>query len=242
MNGDRAGRNEEAVAEKALVFYDVRSILNANTFAFRRSRRFPIPSIATRVIVVGLALLAIVSLWRAFAVEHERRQLLALHQQTQQQLQQVESERTELTGELFKAKQTIESQATDLAGYRHELDLAQERLQRAATELASLKQEEETLNARNAALVGEVSDITAQKQTLEAKLTSLVDLRQAIRNVKHKLWEQRLAAWRQRIEAAREEDRQRLASGNRGYVVRDGTSTLAASPRLRVHVLEPQAQ
>ena len=199
-------------------------------------------STASRVFVVSLALLALISLWRAIVAERERVQLVTLQQQTQQLVTQLEGERAQLTKELFTTKQTIQSQTDDLAGYRHELELAQQRLQRAAKELASMRQEEEMLVAHNAALTNEVSDVTAQKQLLEAKLSSLDGLREAIRDVKHKIWEQRWAAWRQRIEAAREEDQQRLASGNQGYVVREGTSTLAASPRLHVHVLEPQAQ
>ena len=195
-----------------------------------------------RLLVIGLVLVTLISLWRTVAVEGEKRRLAKVAEEVRQHVQQLEAERTALNTELANAKRTVEGQTGDLANYRQELEQAQQRLQHAAMELASLKHEQEALLARNSTLANELTTATTQKQVLEAKLSDLHELRAAIHDVKRKVWEQRWAAWRMRLQAEREADQQRLASGNRGYVLRNGSSTIGAAPRLHVHVLEPQAQ
>ena len=43
-------------------------------------------------------------------------------------------------------------------------------------------------------------------------------------------------------DAQRAEDERRLAAGNRGYLVRDGVTTLRSATKLQVRVLDPQPQ
>ena len=83
----------------------------------------------------------------------------------------------------------------------------------------------------------------AEKQRLEAKLSSIKELKLAIHDLRYKMWNDRWAAWRAQVQNQRAEDEEALARGNRGYLLRDGVSTLARENlRLRVHVLEPQAK
>ncbi len=137
----------------------------------------------------------------------------------------------------------MESQAGGRTSLQHDLNGLQDRLDKALVEIASLQKEHEGLRQQNTTLATQLSSVEAEKEALRAKLSSLKELKLAIRDVKSKMREERLAAWRQRIEAFREADQERLASGNRGYVVREGKPTLGTgSTRLRVHVLEPKSQ
>ena len=196
----------------------------------------------TRIAVLVLALL-VVSLWRAVAVEREKRQVTEAYQRAHQLVTQLAQERDHLNQELVGANHTVEAQAGDLKNLQQELKSVQQRLEETVTEIASLQREHQTLHQENAVLATELGTVKTEKQQLEAKLSSLKELRLAIHDVKRKMSTERWAAWRAQRERLKVEDQERLASGNRGYLVREGTSTLsAAGPRLHVHVLEPQSQ
>lgn len=188
-----------------------------------------------RLLFIGLAVLAIASLWRAAAVEGEKRRLAEAHAKIQHAMNELEDERNRLTGQLAEARQTLGERTDDLSRFTLELQQAQR-------QLASLQREHEELLAHDRSMSDQVSALTTEKQELEAKLSSVKELRLAIRDLTRKVWQERWAVWRGRLRAHRHADQDRLLAGNRGYVVRDGASTLGESPRVHVHVLEPQAQ
>lgn len=189
-----------------------------------------------------LVILTVGSLWRTVSVEREKRRVAGAYAEAQRLVEQLSEERTHLTEELSSARETVEGQADELASRQQELAAVQERLDHMVMELASLKQEHEQLRDQQASLTSQLDSILVEKQQLEAKLSDLKQLRLAMRDVKRKIWHERWAAWLARVEALKTEDQEQLASGNRGYVMREGSSTLTSSPRLHVHVLEPQAQ
>ena len=199
-----------------------------------------------RIVLVILLIVVVASVWRNVLVERDKRQLAKAYGQAQQMIKELGDERAKLNDELSNARQTVESQASDLSNLGQELKSVQHRLNGTMAELASLQREHEQLRSQHSSLESQLSSMTAEKERLQAKLSSLKDLRLAIRDVTRKIRDQRWAAWRahlqERLESAKEADRQRFASGNHGYVVREGKSTLGASPRLHVHVLEPQSQ
>ena len=195
-----------------------------------------------RYILVGVAVLLLASLWRTGYTERERHRLAEAYRQAQQQLQQAEAERAHLNGELVQAHQTIEEQAGNVNGLQQELKSLQDRLDKTTTDLTSLQREHEELHQRNDSLTDQLGAVTAEKQEMEAKLSSLKELRLAIRDVKRKMWNERWAAWRARIEALKAADQEQLALGNHGYVVHNGVTTLGSSEKLQVHVLQPQPQ
>ena len=196
----------------------------------------------TRIILGVLLVLIVASLWRTVAVEREKRRIAASYDQAQQMVQQLETERAHLNTELGEARQTIEGQTGDITGLRGELEQVQTKLNQTVAEIASLQHEHEQLRRDNTSLSAQLSSVITEKQQLEAKLSSLKELKLAIRDVKRKLWDERWAEWRAYIEAFKEADQERLASGNRGYLVRNGVSTLGSRTKLQVHVLEPQTQ
>ncbi len=197
------------------------------------------PTRRGRVIIAGLAIVAIVSLWRAVAVEREKHRIADAYVQAQQLVKQLDAERASLHHELEDAHQTIDTKTNDLTSLKQQYQDIQTRLEKTSGELTFLQQQHDALRQQNASLASE-------KQQLEAKLSSLKELRLAIHDVKRKIWNERFAAWRARIETQKASDQERLASGNHGYVVREGASTLGSSEssgtKLRVHVLEPQSQ
>ena len=197
----------------------------------------------TRILLLAcLTLLVGASLWRTIAVEREKRQLAEAYARAHQLVAQLAEERNHLSDEFASASHAVEMQAGDLQNIQHELKSVQQRLNETMIEIASLQREHEMMRQENAALTTELDSTKTEKQRLEAKLSSLKELRLAMRDVTRKMRTERWLAWRANVERMKDEDRERLASGNRGYLVRDGASTMAASPRLHVHVLEPQSQ
>ncbi len=194
-----------------------------------------------RYLLIVLAIVAVGSLWRTVAIEREKQHLAQAYEKARQLVNQLGNERTQLSSELKAAQGTIEGQNTDLKGLQEELARVHSELNDTGIELASIRREHEQLREHNTSLNDQIASIQTEKQQLEAKLSSIAELRLAIRDVKRKMSGERWAAWRAHIEAVKAEDRQLLAEGNRGYVVRDGVSTIGESRRMHVHVLEPQA-
>jgi chromosome segregation ATPase len=195
-----------------------------------------------RLVLLVLAIITLGSLWRTATVERDRRQLSTAYQQAQQAVSELDATRAQLQSELAAAQQAATAKTEEIAALQEELQQVQAKLEDTAGELAALQREHEQLRAENISLEDQVAAINAEKQQLEARLSDLRELRVAIRDVKRKMAEERWAAWRARVEAFKRTDQERLAAGNRGYVVRDGSTTLGQAARLRVQVLQPQAQ
>jgi chromosome segregation ATPase len=194
------------------------------------------------LVLAVLVVATLVSLWRAVAVEREKRRIARSYEEAQQLVAQLSDEQQHLSQELSGARKTVEAQTGDLTNLRLELRGVQNRLEQTVVDLAALQREHEQLRQEKSSLVSKLSAISTEKQELERRLSSLRELRLAVRDVRRKMSEERWAAWRERIEQQKEVDREALARGNRGFVVHAGRSTLGSSPRLQVHVLEPQPQ
>ena len=200
----------------------------------------------SRAVILLLGIAAIAALWRAAAVERDKQRVAAAYQEAQAALEQLSAERTELSKELDGARDTIAGQTTSLSGIQEELDRVQGELEGAQQELAALQQERQALRSENASLATQLTTIQTEKAQLEARLSNIRELKLAIHDVRRQIWQRRLAAlnerWQARVEERRRQDREELASGNRGYLLHDGLSTLGQGPRLHVHVLEPRAE
>ncbi len=178
-------------------------------------------------VLVGSAVIS--GLW-AFKVTYDRYQLKHLVAQLQQA-------QARLTEELTQAQETIQDQSEDLKGLEGELAALQ------AT-LAERERDADRLDQERMNLTSQLASVRDEKATLEAKLASLKELRAAIRLVKQKIRKERWETWLAHMRQQGDDETQRLASGNRGYVVRQGLSTLGArassGTRLQVRVLEPE--
>ena len=201
------------------------------------------PTQRNRWILILLAVAALASLSRTVVVEHQKREISRSYQQAQQLAAQLSAERNHLNQELSQAQQTVEGQTGELSNLKQELTGVQDQLDETIAQLSSLQREHETLREQHTSLNTQLASVTIEKEQLAAKLTSLQELRLAIRDVQRKIRDERSASWRAYVEAAKQADQAALASGNRGYMVHDGTPTMrAGTPRMNVHVLEPQSQ
>ena len=193
-----------------------------------------------RVILAILLGALVVSLWRTVVVERNRREVSRAYEQSQQLVAQLRTERSHLSAELTAAKETIETQAGSLSSLEMELASVQAKLDNATTQIASLQRDHEQMRQQNASLTSQLDSAMAEKAALEVRLSSLKELKLAIHDVRRKLWNERWAEYRARVQAQRDRDQEMLASGNRGLVVSQGRSTLGSMPRLEVHVLQPE--
>ena len=183
------------------------------------------------VLVVGVLVTGAL----AVKVQRDNRKLASAYAQIQATLDRVAQERSQLNEELAQARQTLEGQADDLSHLQTRLAQAEQELKRLEGDYAQLRE-------TNTGLSQQLSLAAQEKQALEAKLSSLKELRAAIREVKRKVAQERWEAWLGRIQTQRASDQDRLAQGNRGYLIRDGASTAGSSAKLLIRVLDPQTQ
>ena len=190
----------------------------------------------TRLVVTGLVLLSVASLWRSSSLEHQKRCLEHDFEVARQRLSRVQTERTRLHEEFLGTSEAFEGQARLLQEAKTELD-------HTVHNLASLQRDHDELRARHASLSSELDMLRRDHQQLQERLTSIKSLRLAMNELKQQLRERRRPALAPRVREMKPADEEQLALGNRGYVVRQGLSTLAKgnSVRLHVHVLDPQS-
>ena len=190
------------------------------------------------VVLIGLAALGSV----AVKGELDKRKLAQDYAKAQTTIQQIEGDWIRLNQELSDARQTVETQTTDLSQLHTQFEDVQVRLTQTETDITRLRAEYAKLQNAHTALTGELAMTTQEKDVLEAKLSSVRELKLALRDLKSKIWHQRWQAWLDRLQINRQESATQLAQGNRGYVVRNGVSTLSTSTRLQVRVLDPETQ
>jgi chromosome segregation ATPase len=141
----------------------------------------------------------------------------------------------ELDHELTETRSIAQEQST-------ELDRLQTRLADAQQEVQRLQFEQRGFRQANANLLQQLASVSEEKVLLEAKMQSIRELKVAIRNVKQQMWAKRRQEWLAKVDAQRAEDEHRLAMGNRGYLVRDGMTTLKSATKMQVRVLDPESQ
>ena len=198
-------------------------------------------------IVVVAALLGIGLSWfLTLKIQRDKSRLAAAYETAKVAVTGLEQERVRLSQELEQAQNEVSGQTTELTALRGELDNLHAQLRDTEQEIGRLHAEQTMVLQGHASMAQQFGVLTEENQRLQQKLSSIKELNVAIRTVKHKLREERWAAWLAKVEARRAEDAKRLANGNRGYVIRNGTSTLASSStrgtKLQVRVLDPQTE
>ena len=158
----------------------------------------------------------------------DRRKLAANYAEAQRTL-------AELDHELDETRSIAQDQSK-------ELDQLQSRLAQAEQDVQRLQFEQKGFRQANATLLQQLASVSQEKTLLEEKLHSIRALKLAIRDVKQQMWAARRREWLAALDAQKAEDERKLAQGNRGYLVRNGMTTLRAATTLQVRVLDPQAQ
>ena len=198
-------------------------------------------------ILILVLIVAVVASWiLTFKTERDKRRLAGALEQAQASVDALEQERLQLSGDLAQVSETLTGRDSQLESIQTELNGLKDQLHDAVQEIARLQTEQSGMYVRQASLTEQLDTANLDRDEMHAKLSSIKELKAAILTVKHHLREQRHQVWLAKAEAQRAEDQQRLAQGNRGFVVRDGSSTLAVAPRLgtklQVRVLEPQSE
>lgn len=193
------------------------------------------------VLLVVLALLGL-SAWRTASLQQDKHKLTATYDEARRTIAELQGEQGRLSNELGQAKRTVVDQAADIEGLEQELTLARGQLDKTLAELGDLQQTHVTLQERATSMEARLASVEEEKRQLEARLSSIKELQLAIRDVRRKLWNERWAKWKARIQTARDSDRTVLASDNQGYVIHQGVSTLGTRTRLHVRVLDVQSE
>ena len=195
-----------------------------------------------RTIITVMAIIVIASLWRTVSVEQKNLQDSKAYKELQTRVEQLQAERGDLRESLLGSRLQSKGQANNIGTIRQELQGVQEELNEALLEVASLRREYDRLHNENQSLTTRLSSVTEEKEQFEGKFSSLTELKLAIREVKHKIWTDRWARWSEPWKERRRLQQQAdsTVTGNGGYVVRQGKSTLGGSPTVHVRVLEPQ--
>ena len=128
--------------------------------------------------------------------------------------------------ELLQSNLTKKDQ--ELQDAHNELGLVKQKLSSSEKNGAQLEKIKQELDARILALESE-------KKTIEAKLHSLAELRKMVRQVKVEMHEQAVQRELTQEKLQQEIDAQKLASGNRGFMVRNSESTYKSSIRIEVN-------
>jgi len=192
-------------------------------------RALPSRAIRFTVLLLGMLLIAGLSLW------------VLILQRKNEQLVQALAERTVIVTQLEARQQQLQEQLTQ-TGLRA-LDSAAEveRLQRQAarleTEIGWLSQNLRDLKGAYERVRSERMQLEQQQAELSRRLSSIPALRQAMREAVRLTRQER----RQARASRRRTDRTITPQDNRGYVVYAGVPTLtSASSRLSIRVLTPE--
>lgn len=114
-------------------------------------------------------------------------------------------------------------------------------IEEAKSQLAAVSQKTGALEKDNTELLrekleleGKVAALEKEKREIEEKFHSLQELRKAIRQIKIEIHNQDAERYLEMKKRQKEIDAQKLLSGNRGYVVKDGKFTHKAGVKIEV--------
>ncbi|MCM8771341.1 MAG: hypothetical protein NC936_05730 [Candidatus Omnitrophica bacterium] len=171
-----------------------------------------------RLGIIIFAALLVFILWKYFVISREKKiaQLKLIH--IQNALVTLEGERNLLKEVLARELQTKEELFKIKLNLERDLVASQQKL-------AQMEEALNRLEAEKTGLKTEVLLLAAEKAALEEKVSSLPNLKQAIRELKQKLRQDK-----QKVK----KDALKVATGNQGYVIKDGISTYPFKKRVSV--------
>lgn len=145
-----------------------------------------------------------------------------------------DSEFSRVKNELRESQNQITLVEREKSSIREQLELTRSRLARATTGLRLALEKIKSGNEKIAVLTKSLSALFNEKMRIEAKLHSLKDLKDAIRQVKLEIRQQKLHELAARKKLQQEIDAAKLALGNRGYIVKNGVSRYRTLVKIEV--------
>jgi chromosome segregation ATPase len=148
-----------------------------------------------------------------------------------------------LVNKLLKAKNEVRltqaqiiKEIWEKQNIQDELKVRLEQLQNLQAELEDTKNELNVANKKLGSLEKVNLALVEEKENLQTKLSSIKELKNAIRMVKLQIHQQKVARYLANKKMQKEVDAQQLASGNRGYMVKDGRSLSLAWLNFKIEV------
>lgn len=174
------------------------------------------------------------------SLQLENHQLERVVEQRDTVIEQLEQEETRLTFELETSRTHLADTTAEVARLDQQAQSIGQEAERLSQDVGRFQQSYLQVREEREQLMQRVLDLEQERAELAKRLSSIETLRLAIREAiemrKEAQQEQRLLV----LKARRAADDQRLAVGNKGYLVRDGRSTVGGSTVfIRVH--EPEA-
>ena len=174
------------------------------------------------------------------SLQQENRRLQAELEQRDGVITQLEQEERRLQGELEAANQRFSQTAEEVARLHQQATVLERDVQRLGQEVGQFQDSYAQLREEREELMQRALDLELERTYLARRLSSLSELKVAIREAIEARNHAQRTQWYARAQALREADRQALANGNRGYLIRNGRpTTSSATMQIRVH--EPEA-
>ncbi|MDP3143470.1 MAG: hypothetical protein Q8N14_06010 [Candidatus Omnitrophota bacterium] len=173
------------------------------------------------IVLVGVAIFTSV---HYFTLLDQNRILQRLVRSYERKLTDLEQAKKAMEDQLTAQKNVLDLQLKETM---EQLKLVTEELTGAKGKIVNLEKTNYDLLAMQQELKDRVGLIAQEKEALEAKLNSLDELKKAIRDLKIKMRQERLAAHKQREE-------KQIVEGNRGFLIYQGVSTIKGKVKIEV--------
>ena len=148
-----------------------------------------------------------------------------------------------LVNKLLKSKNEVKETRTQIIqeilqkqNIQDKLEVRLRQLQDLQAELEGTKDELNIANKRLGSLEKVNLVLLEERETLQTRLTSLKELKRAIRRVKIQIHQEKVVRYRAAKKMQKEIDAQQLASGNRGYMIKDGRSRALTWSKPKIEV------
>ena len=184
-----------------------------------------------KILRVAYVLLLVVSFALSFTLYYKYK--LNNNQLNQYQILSQYSDKaiTELWAKLAQSKKELKSYLKEVKRLNESIASLESENTGFQAQLQALKKERSILQAR-------ITTLMQEKLTIEQRFLSLKELKKAIKLAKQEERRRSQAERQKRIVMLKRLDELALALGNRGYLIREGTSTYESKVRVKVD-LEP---
>lgn len=187
------------------------------------------------ILIVLLLTIAIFCVFKYIWALKEKYDLLVTLNEVKTQLAALEKERQNLLQSLEKEKESQQKLSEENLGLKENLKASKRRLSSLFRDVTEAQKAIEELHSRfsllqaeNTALIETEKKLSQENENLKAKLSSVVEIKKAFRELKKQASKVAMAI-RQK---ARSTDR--IITGNRGFLIKDGKYTYPAKVRIEV--------
>ena len=210
------------------------------TLARARATGVSVEWIVIRIgFVFGALLCVLLGFW-VMALQKQHRELTTAVQEGHATISHLEMQSAGRQRQLEQAQAGLATTTEEVLRLDQETRQLSTRVQQLGQGMEQAQRSYEQVTQEREGLMQRVLDLEQERMLLQHKLSSIPGLRRAIRDAIRTRRQVEHAQRRRLLEARRAESRAQLAAGNRGYVIRDGRSTVDRSTVwIRVHDPEP---